>query len=131
VVKAEIVRSSLLREPGKQRFVCDGDAIVGGCGEEFSEQDGVMCDGCQLFLCFKCFGATVIANECSVGGRYDAEIGASPSGSLPCPLFPQSCDCGHIPLVKIQRSLLHRSNRVVFARCSRRSKTSLSSLSRS
>ena len=116
VVRAQLERSNQLREPSNARLVCDGECMVGGCGNEFSAQDGVLCEDCQLFLCFQCFGATVVANECAVGGRYDAEIRPettlySPAGSLPCPLYPQGCTRGHIPLVQIQRALLHRSNR--------------------
>ena len=46
----------------------------------------------------------------------DAVIGAGdacPCGSLPCPLFPQACGRGHIPLPVIQRALLDSRNRGV------------------
>jgi hypothetical protein len=117
--KAKLIRFRLMRGPSGKRFVCDDDCIVGGCGEEFAEEDGILCSsGCQLFLCHKCFGATVVMNECQQGGRYDAPIesGAgggmmSAQGSLPCPNYPQSCSCAHIPIAEIQRALLHTSNR--------------------
>lgn len=116
--KAQLVRSELLRGPSGKRYKCDGDCYVGGCGEEFAEEDGVLCSGCQLFLCHTCFGSTVVRAEVQVSGRYDKHIeaespavGVSEPGSLPCPLFPQMCACGHIPLHTIQRALLHPSNR--------------------
>ena len=28
------------------------------------------------------------------------------SGKLPCPLFPEECDCGHVPLATITAALL-------------------------
>jgi hypothetical protein len=52
-----------------------------------------------------------------VGGRFDAEVagGGGPEmsepGSLPCPMFPHSCQCAHVPLSSIQRALLHPDNR--------------------
>lgn len=115
--KAQIIRQQLLQGPTGRRFECDKDCIVGGCGETFAEEDGVLCE-CQLFLCHPCFGSRVVTNECQVGGRYDATItiattGGMPSasGSLPCPLYPMQCSCGHIPLTDILRALLHESNR--------------------
>jgi hypothetical protein len=131
----QVQRAALLRGPSGRNFECDADCIVGGCGEMFAEEEGVRCgsgggEGCGLFLCFACFGSTVVKNECQVGGRFDSEVrgqgqgdgdgaaasGTAPSplsaaGSLPCPLFPQSCSCGHIPLHVIQRAMLHRMNR--------------------
>lgn len=58
-------------------------------------------------------------NECQVSGRYDKTVDAAPGGggmmsapgSVPCPLYPTSCSCGHIPIADIQRALLHESNR--------------------
>jgi hypothetical protein len=35
----------------------------------------------------------------------------SEPGSLPCPMFPHSCQCAHVPLSSIQRALLHPDNR--------------------
>ena len=117
--RAELQRRTALRGPTGVRHECDGDCIVGGCAEEFAQEQGVLCSGCQLFLCYPCFGSTVVANEC-VGGRYSSELhgatdGAdgSPWGSLPCPLFPQGCSIGHVPLAEIQRALLHPGNRGV------------------
>ena len=117
--KAQLIRQRLLRGPSGRQFECDKDSIVGGCGETFAEEDGVLCaTGCQLFLCHTCFGSRVVANECQVGGRYDASINAtadsgvmSAPGSMPCPLYPSQCTCGHIPLADILRALLHDSNR--------------------
>lgn len=118
ILRAEVTRSSVLRGPSGKRFVCDEDIMVGGCEKEFNEEEGVLCDGCKLFLCDACFGAILVSNECQQGGRYDLGIGderaltgSSPAGSLPCPLFPQDCNCGHIPLVQIGRALLHKENR--------------------
>ena len=137
-LKSELVRGALLRGPSGRRRTCDADVILGGCGEEFAEEDGIYCSGetggCSLFLCFQCFGGLVVANECQVGGRFDRHVsgdgdaevgaaahGASPAaavattasapGSLPCPLYPQACNCAHISLYNIQRALLHPDNR--------------------
>ena len=122
---AQLRRAELLRGPSGTRYECDSNCVVGGCGEEFAEDEGVLCD-CHLFLCHACFGATVVKNECQIGGRFDCDLqhnvpGAqggsravtlvSEPGSLPCPLFPQDCSCGHIPLRTIQRAMLHPSNR--------------------
>lgn len=118
--KAQIIRQRLLRGPSGRQFECDKDCVVGGCGETFAEEDGVLCScaECQLFLCHKCFGNELVTNECQVGGRYDKSIETdsgsglmSAPGSLPCPLYPSQCSCGHIPLAEIQRALLHESNR--------------------
>ena len=116
-LRAEMLRAALLRGPSGKRLVCDKDVTVGGCGEEFAEEDGVRCSDCELFLCFRCFGSTVVTSECQVGGRFDAHIDnpggfmMSESGSLPCPLFPQACQCAHVALHDIQRALLHPGNR--------------------
>jgi hypothetical protein len=111
----ELGRVALLRGPSGRRLVCDADCIVGGCEEEFAEEDGVLCSGCNMFLCNPCFGSSIVKNECQVGGRFDSNLSfdsaVSPPGILPCPLFPQNCPIGHIPLHKIQRSMLHRKNR--------------------
>ena len=118
--KAQLIRQLLLRGPSGRQFECDKDCVVGGCGETFAEEDGVLCSctECQLFLCHKCFGHVLVTNECQVGGRYDKSIDTasgsglmSAPGSLPCPLYPSQCSCGHIPLAAIQRALLHESNR--------------------
>eukprot|EP01043_Picozoa_sp_COSAG02_P031914 COSAG02_NODE_2108_length_9809_cov_4.022966_1_plen_521_part_10 len=118
--KAQLIRQRLLRGPSGRQFECDKDCVVGGCGETFAEEDGVLCSctDCQLFLCHKCFGNVLVTNECQVGGRYDKSIDTdsgsgmmSAPGSLPCPLYPSECSCGHIPLADIQRALLHGSNR--------------------
>ena len=107
----------MLRGPSGKRHVCDVDLVVGGCERSFNEEDGVLCECCSLFLCNACFGSILVSNECQQGGRYDLVIGEegssgfSPSGSLPCPLFPQHCSQGQVPLVDIQRALLHRGNR--------------------
>ena len=116
VARSELRRRAVLRGPSAARHICDAEMAVGGCEGEFAEEEGVLCEDCGLFLCHACFGATVVANECQIGGRYDAVIGAGdacPCGSLPCPLFPQACGRGHIPLPVIQRALLDRSNRGV------------------
>ncbi len=118
--KSELVRSHLLHGPSQARRECDPDCIVGGCQAEFAETEGVLCDDCGIFLCNVCFGHTVVANECQQGGRFDSDLRfpaaelaerISPPGSLPCPLFPQNCSCGHIPLFAIQRAMLARRNR--------------------
>ena len=119
--RAELVRSHLLHGPSQTRRECDPDCIVGGCQAEFAEEEGVLCGDCGLFLCNVCFGHTVVVNECQQGGRFDsdlrfpatelAEARFSSPGSLPCPLFPQNCACGHIPLFAIQRAMLARRNR--------------------
>ena len=112
-VKAELLRAEILRGPSGRRHLCDSDCVVGGCGVEFAEEDGVLCDGCGLFLCHPCFGDTIVLNETQVGGRYDLQIRVPPGsssqvgaisepGSLPCPLFPQKCLTGHIQLHAIQ-----------------------------
>ena len=107
----------MLRGPSGKRHVCDVDLVVGGCERSFNEEEGVLCECCSLFLCNACFGSILVSNECQQGGRYDLVIGEegssgfSPSGSLPCPLFPQHCSQGQVPLVDIQRALLHRGNR--------------------
>lgn len=120
-VKSELVRASLLRGPSQVLYECDPDIIVGGCQRNFAGEQGVLCDDCGLFLCHACFGATVVKNECQIGGRFDTDLrhrldGApeervSAPGSLPCPLFPQSCATGHIALSVIQRAMLSRRNR--------------------
>lgn len=118
-VKSELLRASLLRGPSDRQFTCDEMCIVGGCSEEFAEDEGVHCKDCKLFLCHACFGATVVKNECQIGGRFDADLNVavedqqrqSAPGSLPCPMFPQGCSCGHISLHEIQRAMLHRRNR--------------------
>lgn len=118
-VKSEILRASLLRGPSDKRFTCDEMCIVGGCSEEFAEDEGVFCKGCKLFLCHACFGATVVKNECQIGGRFDTDLSVtvedkqrkSAPGSLPCPMFPQGCSCGHISLHEIQKAMLDRRNR--------------------
>ena len=115
-LRHELARSRLLRGPSGERVQCDADCIVGGCQLDKAVEDGILCPGCELFLCHECFGSLNVANECSIGGRYDRTI-SSPSsqpsepGSLPCPMFPSGCDVGHIPLVDIQRALLHPKNR--------------------
>eukprot|EP01043_Picozoa_sp_COSAG02_P078655 COSAG02_NODE_17817_length_978_cov_86.255973_1_plen_167_part_01 len=113
VLRAEVTRSSVLRGPSGKRHVCDVDLVVGGCERSFNEEEGVLCECCNLFLCDACFGSILVSNECQQGGRYDLVIGDkagpsgfSPSGSLPCPLFPQHCSQGQIPLVHTQRALL-------------------------
>ena len=53
-------RWDVLSGPSKTTRVCDGDCIVGGCGEDVPDNEGVLCGGCQLFLCHKCFGTTVV-----------------------------------------------------------------------
>jgi len=57
--KAAIIRQRLLRGPSGRRFECDADCVVGGCGESFAEEDGVLwCDlltflsSTQIFLTF-------------------------------------------------------------------------------
>ena len=40
--------------------------VLGGCCEEFAEEQGVLCGDCTLFLCFGCFGKLVVNNECQV-----------------------------------------------------------------
>lgn len=113
--KAQLLRAALLRGPSPVKLQCDADCVVGGCGAEFAEEEGVLCGGCRLFLCHTCFGATVVIHECQQGGRFDSEVRAgdavSEPGSLPCPRFPQECSCGHIPLHMIQRAMLHPHNR--------------------
>ena len=109
-VRAQMVRGALLQGPSGRRRTCDEACTGSGCGEEFAEEDGVLCSDadCGLFLCSPCFGQLVVVRECQVGGRYDKQVGTtSPAGSLPCPSFPQGCTCGHISLGKIQRALLH------------------------
>ena len=123
---AQLRRAELLRGPSGTRHECDSNCVVGGCGEDFAEDEGVLCESCHLFLCHACFGATVVKNECQIGGRFDADLRhnaqapatfggtvalVSEPGSLPCPLFPQDCSCGHIPLRTIQRAMLHPRNR--------------------
>eukprot|EP01051_Picozoa_sp_SAG22_P010397 SAG22_NODE_934_length_6428_cov_3.928267_8_plen_250_part_00 len=114
-LRAALRRWDVLAGPSKTLKVCDVDCIVGGCGESVPADRGVLCAGCGLFLCHKCFGTTVVRAEVAVGGRYDrtiaaaaapeAEAGAggasgvggtdSAAGSLPCPMFPQACgECG-------------------------------------
>jgi hypothetical protein len=117
-VNAELARvRALSRGASGETFTCDGDMIVGGCGEEtFTADQGVLCGGCKLFLCYRCFGASVIRNECQVTGRFDKTVDGgdhnpSEPGSVPCPLFPQACSCGHIPLRDVQEALLHPDNR--------------------
>eukprot|EP01045_Picozoa_sp_COSAG04_P030771 COSAG04_NODE_5462_length_1610_cov_1.245533_1_plen_497_part_01 len=109
-LRYELMRGALIRGPTGKRHTCDGDCVVGGCGEEFAEEEGVLC-ACGLFLCHPCFGATVVKNECQIGGRYDQDMENSGPGSLPCALFPQSCSRGHISLHTVQRAMLHRRNR--------------------
>lgn len=41
----------------------------------------------------------------------ESTLEASQPGSLPCPMFPQNCQCAHVPLSTIQRALLHPDNR--------------------
>ena len=112
---SELIRAALLRGPSGARFECDSDCVVGGCGKDFAEEEGVLCDCCKLFLCHACFGATVVTNECQQGGRFDSDVrtgsAISEPGSLPCPLFPQDCRCGHTPLHQIRRAMLHPRNR--------------------
>ena len=110
-LQVQVQRTAALRGPSGVRYQCDGDCVVGGCGGEFAAEEGVMCSDCSLFLCEPCFGAHLVANECPGEGRYMRDMDGSPPGSLPCPLFPQGCNCGHIPLPRIQKALLHRENR--------------------
>eukprot|EP01049_Picozoa_sp_SAG25_P008087 SAG25_NODE_704_length_5847_cov_3.595338_3_plen_108_part_00 len=49
-----------------RRLVCDENVLLGGCSEEFAEEEGVLCSDCNLFLCFGCFGKLVVNNECQV-----------------------------------------------------------------
>eukprot|EP01043_Picozoa_sp_COSAG02_P047879 COSAG02_NODE_4636_length_5143_cov_4.342585_2_plen_953_part_00 len=115
-LRHELKRSRLLRGPSGERRKCDADCIIGGCELDKAVEDGILCPGCGLFLCHECFGSLNVAHECAVGGRYDRTV-VSPSGkpsepgSLPCPMFPNGCGVGHIPLVEIQRALLHPRNR--------------------
>ena len=112
-VRAQLQRAALLRGPSGERRVCDADCIAAGCGEEFPEENGVLCS-CGLFLCAKCFGVVVNA-ECQIGGRHDKDLSVdgqrSPAGSLPCSLFPQQCSAGHIAMLVIQKAMLADDNR--------------------
>ena len=110
-LQAQVQRAAVLRGPSSERYICDGDCVLGGCEGEFAAEDGVLCSDCSLFLCEPCFGSALVANECPGEGRYMRNMDGSPSGSLPCPLFPQGCTCGHIPLPRIQKALLHSENR--------------------
>ena len=58
---ADLARGAVLRGDSTTttRYEC-ADCIVGGCGEQFAEHEGVRCGGCQLFLCHKCFGTIVV-----------------------------------------------------------------------
>lgn len=112
--RAKLGRGAALRGLSGARYVCDGEMLVGGCERTVFEDEGVLCEGCGLFLCHACFGATVVTNEVQVGGRYDAKIDGvetSYPGCLPCPMFPQGCSCASFPLSDIQRALLHPANR--------------------
>ena len=48
-------------------------------------------------------------NECEQNERMDKVIRGegeqlgllSAAGSLPCPMFPQMCECGHVPLFQV------------------------------
>lgn len=63
-VRAELLRAEVLRGPSGMQFECDGNCIVGGCGDTFAEEEGVLCSGsCGLFLCHACFGDSIITNE--------------------------------------------------------------------
>ena len=116
-LSADLARGAVLRGDSATtaRYECDVDCIVGGCGEQFAEHEGVRCGDCKLFLCFPCFG-NCVTNECQVGGRFDKTVAGengrlTEPGSLPCALFPQMCTNGHIPLRTIQRAMLHPANR--------------------
>ena len=112
-LRSQVQRAAMLRGPSGARHTCDANSTVGGCNKVFAAEDGVVCTGCDLFLCEPCFGSAVVKNECPGEGRYMKDLDGSPPGSLPCPLFPQECNCGHIPLPAIQRALLHTANRGV------------------
>jgi hypothetical protein len=61
-LKAKLVRVAVLRGPSGRRLICDESCMARGCGEEFAEEDGVLCSeagGCGLFLCNKCFGQNI------------------------------------------------------------------------
>lgn len=98
---------------------CDVDCIVGGCGQNTAVENGFLCSCCDLFLCHPCFGQVIVAHECvPISGRYNrllswSQAGVKPSlpGSLPCPMFPQSCFVGCIAPDDIQRALRHPLNR--------------------
>lgn len=97
--------------------VCDADCVVGGCGEHTALQDGILCAGCDLFLCHPCFGE-VVQNECQIGGRWDYDMSLSQPGvedsrpgSLPCPLYPWECSVHCIAHEEIRRALRHPLNR--------------------
>ena len=97
---------------------CDADCIAGGCGQNTAVENGVLCSGCDLFLCHPCFGRCIVAQECVPMGRCNrllsssqAEFKPSLPGSLPCPMFPLSCSVGCIAHDDIQRALRHPLNR--------------------
>ena len=112
-VRAQLQRAALLRGPSGERRVCDADCVAAGCGEEFPEEDGVLCE-CGLFLCFECFGV-MVNSECQIGGRFDKDLSIdgqrSPTGALPCSLFPQQCSVGHVAMSVIQKAMLADVNR--------------------
>lgn len=68
-LRASLRRWDVLAGPSKNTRVCDEDCLGCGCGEEVPDDQGLLCEGCQLFLCNKCFGQTVIRLEVEVGGR--------------------------------------------------------------
>ena len=78
-------RWGVLSGPSKTARVCDEDCVVGGCGEGVPDDEGVLCAGCGLFLCRRCFGTIVVRAEVAVGGRCDQKgEGGARSGHYMC-----------------------------------------------
>ena len=82
--RAELQRAATLRGPSGIRRTCDPDCVVGGCEEEFPQEEGVLCEDCGLFICHSCFG-NVVTNECQVGGRFDANLRVEQQRAPPDP----------------------------------------------
>jgi hypothetical protein len=80
-------------------------AECGVCLCEIAPGEGVQCDGQTAHLfCGQCFCRS-IQHECDVSRRYEQDLPGSPSGTLPCPLFPSECDCGSVSAAKIFRAV--------------------------
>ena len=83
--RAELQRAATLRGPSGVRRTCDPDCMLGGCAEEFPQEEGVLCEDCGFFMCHSCFGSLVVTNECQVGGRFEANLRVEQQRAPPDP----------------------------------------------
>eukprot|EP01043_Picozoa_sp_COSAG02_P017414 COSAG02_NODE_789_length_17189_cov_23.034114_14_plen_487_part_00 len=91
------------------------------CMDELGPSKGVFCEGTgassgftsgqnqKHFYCFECICHAIKAECAGPTGRFQQMITAdshrqSLPGDLPCPMFPDECDCGRIALHQIYRA---------------------------